>query len=112
MLRKVKDLCTYRLLATDGEIGKVAEFYFDDASWTIRYLVADAGHWLAKRLALIPPHAIEAPRWSDELFPVRLTRQQIQASPPIELDRPAARGRSAQPLRLGALLDGRRDPRP
>lgn len=25
--------------ATDGEIGEVVDFYFDDETWTIRYLV-------------------------------------------------------------------------
>ena len=32
--------------ATDGEIGKVKEFYFDDQSWTIRYLIVETGSWL------------------------------------------------------------------
>lgn len=91
MLRSVKDLWTYRLHATDGDIGKVSEFYFDDHSWTIRYLVADTGNWLVHRRVLIPPHVLDAPRWSDELFPVRLTREQIEASPPISADRPVSR---------------------
>ncbi len=30
MLRKAKDLSGYKLAASDGEIGKVQEFYFDD----------------------------------------------------------------------------------
>ena len=49
MLRKAKDLSGYTLGARDGEIGKVREFYFDDQSWTVRYLVADTGGWLSGR---------------------------------------------------------------
>ena len=29
------------LRATDGEIGNIEDFYFDDEAWTIRYLVVD-----------------------------------------------------------------------
>ena len=49
MLRKAKDLDGYKLDARDGEIGKVKEFYFDDQSWTVRYLIADTGGWLSGR---------------------------------------------------------------
>ena len=43
---------------TDGEIGKLDDFYFDDKSWTIRYLVADTGNWLLGRKVLISPIAL------------------------------------------------------
>jgi hypothetical protein len=33
--RKIKSLIGYTIEATDGEIGKVKEFYFDDRTWTI-----------------------------------------------------------------------------
>ena len=59
MLRKAKDLSGYKLDARDGEIGKVKEFYFDDKSWTVRYLVADTGGWLSGRQVLISPYALD-----------------------------------------------------
>ena len=43
MLRNVKDLQGYAIRATDGIIGKVDDFYFDDRAWTVRYLVVDTG---------------------------------------------------------------------
>jgi hypothetical protein len=55
MLCKAKTLTDYKLESLDGEIGKVKEFYFDDRHWTIRYLVADTGNWLAGRQVLISP---------------------------------------------------------
>ena len=48
-MRKItKDLKGNTIVATDGDIGKVDDFYFDDKSWTIRYLVADTGDWLLR----------------------------------------------------------------
>ena len=49
MLGGINKLHGYVIRATDGEIGKVDEFYFDDASWRVRYLVADTGNWLTGR---------------------------------------------------------------
>lgn len=60
MLSKAKTLNGYSLIARDGEIGKVKEFYFDDKHWTIRYLVADTGNWLTGRKVLISPYALLA----------------------------------------------------
>jgi hypothetical protein len=39
MLRYLEDLISTSVNATDGEIGKVCNFLFDDQSWMIRYLV-------------------------------------------------------------------------
>jgi PRC-barrel domain len=55
MLRSVDDLKGLSLRATDGEIGNVDQFYFDDETWTIRYLVVNAGSWLVGRMVLISP---------------------------------------------------------
>jgi hypothetical protein len=42
MLNSIKKLSGCRILATDGEVGAVAEaVYFDDEQWVVRYLVVD-----------------------------------------------------------------------
>jgi hypothetical protein len=33
--------------ATDGEIGRVVDFLFDEESWAVRYVVVDTGDWFA-----------------------------------------------------------------
>ena len=43
MLRGVKQLYGDKLGASDGEIGHVKDFNFDDRKWVVRYLVADTG---------------------------------------------------------------------
>ena len=52
MLQSIKQLYGNKLGASDGEIGHVKDFYFDDQNWVVRYLVADTGSWLAGRQVL------------------------------------------------------------
>jgi len=77
--------------ATDGEIGEVYDFFFDDETWTIRYLVVDTGKWFSGRRVLISPVVLGKPDRENEVFPVSLTRQQVQKSPDIDVDRPISR---------------------
>ena len=41
MMRNVKDLRGYAIRATDGVLGTLDDFYFDDEDWGIRYLVVN-----------------------------------------------------------------------
>jgi hypothetical protein len=43
MLRSIEQLYGAKLGASDGEIGQVKDFYFEDQNWVVRYLVADTG---------------------------------------------------------------------
>jgi uncharacterized protein YrrD len=87
----LKQLNGKKLDASDGEIGQVKDFYFDDQSWAVRYVVAETGTWLTSRQVLLSPHAFGS------LFPdgrdlvVNLTREQIENSPPIEWHKPVSR---------------------
>jgi len=77
--------------ATDGEIGKVEEFYFDDETWTIRYLVLKTENWLTGRKVLIPPDALLKTPLKHGMFFVRETKNQIINSPNIDSDKPVSR---------------------
>ena len=77
--------------ATDGEIGKVKEFYFDDVTWTVRYLVVETGNWLNGRKVLIAPQALLTPDWNNEVFPINLTKEKIKNSPNIDTEKPVSR---------------------
>ncbi len=57
MLQSIHHRYGQTIQATDGEIGHVKDFYFDDENWTVRYLVADTGGWLTGRLVLVSPQA-------------------------------------------------------
>jgi hypothetical protein len=91
MLRSLKNLRGYDILAIDGEMGEVHEFYFDDEEWIIRYLVADTGNWLPGRRVLISPVALEKPDWDLKKFPVLLHKDEIKKSPHISKDEPVSR---------------------
>jgi hypothetical protein len=91
MLRSIKDLRGYTIRATDGDVGKVREFYFDDQLWTVRYLVADTGNWLVDRLVLLSPVSLGNPDWEEKVFPVSLMREQVEGSPRIHTDKPVSR---------------------
>ncbi|HEX2866787.1 MAG TPA: PRC-barrel domain-containing protein [Ignavibacteriales bacterium] len=91
MLRSVKALEGYKIHALDGEIGEVNDFFFDDVSFNVRYLVVDTGTWLQKRLVLISPHSLGKPDWKEKRFPVNLTKEKIKNSPSVDMDRPVSR---------------------
>ena len=91
MLRNTKDLEDYTLGATDGPIGHVKDFYFDDDTWVIRYLVVDTSSWLASRKVLISPIAIGKPDWVEQMLPAALTKLQVKNSPDIDTDKPVTR---------------------
>ena len=91
MKRNIKSLTGFTMGATDGEIGKVKEFYFDDHTWTIRYLIVETGSWLNHRKVLIAPEALLKPDWEHEIFPVDLTKDQIKNSPDIDTEQPVSR---------------------
>lgn len=59
--------------ATRGEIGKVKDFYFDDVTCTIRYLVVESGNWLSNLKVLMSPQALLEYDWENETFTVDLT---------------------------------------
>jgi PRC-barrel domain len=91
MLEKARTLKNYKLNSLDGEIGKVKEFYFDDLHWTIRYLVADTGNWLANRQVLISPYSLGYISNEEKYIAINLTKKQIEDSPSLDSDKPISR---------------------
>jgi sporulation protein YlmC with PRC-barrel domain len=91
MLRSIKQLYGDKLGASDGEIGHVKDFYFDDQNWAVRYLIADTGSWLPGRQVLISPHSLSHLDQAGKVLRVNLTRRQIEDSPSIESQKPVSR---------------------
>lgn len=91
MKHNAKSLLGFAMGATDGEIGKVKEFYFDDKTWTVRYLIVETGGWLSGRRVLIAPQAITVPNWEEKIFPINLTKEQVKTSPEIDTNIPVSR---------------------
>jgi uncharacterized protein YrrD len=91
MLRSLNSLVGYAIRATDGDLGKVDEFYFDDQTWTIRYVVVETGNWLAGRKVLLSPVALEEPDFESRTFGASLTTEQVRLSPDLDTDKPISR---------------------
>jgi hypothetical protein len=91
MLWNASAINGYAIAASDGEIGTVSDFLFDDSSWLVRWLVVDTGNWLSGRKVLLPTSVLGHLDREAEKFPVRLTMQQVKDSPEIDTDRPVSR---------------------
>jgi hypothetical protein len=91
MLRRFTDLRTYTIGATDGDIGAVDDLYFDDLTWTVRYLVADTGTWLSGRKVLLSPIALRGFESASARVETALTRRQVEESPSIDTQKPVSR---------------------
>jgi len=98
MLRSVNDLNDYAIRATDGDIGHVRDFFFDDKSWVTRYLVVETGSWLLSRKVLISPIAVGQANWQEKVLPVAITKAQVRASPDIDTEKPVSRQHEMQYL--------------
>jgi len=91
MLHSLSLITGASIHASDGAIGSVSDFYFEDSTWTIRYLVVDAGNWLARRHVLLAVSAVDQIDWDKPDFRVRLTRDQVRHSPDIDTQKPVSR---------------------
>jgi hypothetical protein len=91
MLRHESDIIGYAIHASDGAIGTIRDFLFDDVTWTVRWLVVDTGGWLTGREILLPPSAMAQVNHVGHQFNVNLTKQQVKYSPDIDSHRPVSR---------------------
>jgi hypothetical protein len=91
MLHNLHELEDFAINATDGTIGHVKDFYFDDREWVIRYLIVDTGLWLASKKVLISPIAIGQPDWAERVLRVSITKEQVNSSPNIDTEKPVSR---------------------
>ncbi len=88
MLQSAKRLGTYSIGAVDGDAGRVDEFYFDDASWKVRYLVVRAGGRFANRMVLVAPEFVKDADRAARTLHADLTKEQVENGPGTKTDRP------------------------
>jgi sporulation protein YlmC with PRC-barrel domain len=93
MLRSIEDLRRFSVAATDGNLGSVGDVYFDDRSWSVRYLAVDAGNGEPGRRVLVSPSAVR--RSEPPTLQVALRTEQVKAGPVGHT--PKLRGTSTQP---------------
>jgi hypothetical protein len=103
MLFAVSGLEGAEVEASDGEIGAVKDFLFDDATWKVRWMAVDAGPWLPGRQVFLHPSAIaplalppkpKLPMMSSQErleLTVNLTKAQVEAAPQAREGEPVTR---------------------
>ncbi len=82
MLHLARKIRGAPVLATDGEIGAVDDFFFEEDRWAVRYLYVDTGRWLSGKRVLISPMSVAVP-WNRGGVRVTLTRDQVWHSPEV-----------------------------
>src|SRR5262245_31824128 len=68
---------------TDGDIGTVEDFYFEEDRWTVRYLLVDTGKWFSGKRVLISPMSVQN-GWGRAGVKVGLTKDQAWNSPEFQ----------------------------
>ena len=95
MLKAVKDLRGYAVGATDGEIGTVEDFYFDDFAWKIRFFVVRTGTWFFGRRVLLSPVFVGHADVERHTIATTLTREEVRRSPDVDTSKPVSHQRAA-----------------
>jgi hypothetical protein len=83
-LRSASEVTGYHIEASDGSIGHVEAFLFDDQDWRIRHAVVDTGNWLPGRKVLIDPDSIASVDWAQRQVRLNLTRERVESAPEYE----------------------------
>jgi hypothetical protein len=91
MILSLDAVVGYSLGATDEEIGRIVDVYFDDRHWTVRYLVVDTGGWLGGREVLISPVSLAGIDPAARAIRATLTRAQVEGSPRVDTHQPVSR---------------------
>ena len=91
MRKNIDSMLGFSIMAIDGELGKVRDFYFDDENWTIRYMVVQTGSWLLGRKVLISFTSVKKVDFELSMFMVDLSCEQVRNSPDIDTEKPVCR---------------------
>jgi sporulation protein YlmC with PRC-barrel domain len=91
MLQSIKELYGKKISASDGDVGHIGDFYFNDQQWVVRYVIVETGSWLSGLSVLLSPRAFGSAHPTGDALVANLTRQQIEDSPPIESHKPVSR---------------------
>lgn len=89
MLRTTHELLRHDVQATDGAIGTIRDFLFDDSSWTVRNIIVDTNGLLAHHDVLITPDHVVDLKFPAESMVLNLTKADVEGaadaatSPPV-----------------------------
>jgi len=94
-LRSSKEVIGYEIMATDGPIGSVEDFVFDDETWAIRYMIVDTRKWSRGRHVLLSLDWIDSVSWPEHEVYVKVVRGAVETSPEFDPALPLSREQEA-----------------
>ena len=83
MLHLAQKIAGTTVSGTDGEIGTLEDFYFEEAGWNVRYLLVDTGSWFNGKRVLLSPSAVQGD-WGRTGLRVNLSRNDVRNSPALD----------------------------
>jgi uncharacterized protein YrrD len=83
MLHLAQKIAGVTVSGTDGEIGTLEDFYFEEAGWNVRYLLVDTGAWFDGKRVLLSPSAVQGD-WGRTGVHVNLSRDDVRNSPALD----------------------------
>jgi hypothetical protein len=90
-LRSTKEVSGYKIAATDGQIGHLDHFIFDDEDWLIRYLVCATSDWLPGKRVLVSPDWVSDISWAEARVHIELSKSEIEGAPEFDSREPVNR---------------------
>jgi uncharacterized protein YrrD len=85
MLHLAQKVAGVTVSGTDGEIGTLEDFYFEETGWNVRYLLVDTGSWFSGKRVLVSPRAVQG-NWGRNGIHLNLSRTTVWNSPGVEDD--------------------------
>ena len=84
----------YHLHASDGNIGHVADFMMDDATWTVRQLVVKTGHRLTGREVQVPTGKVDRISYTESTVFVNMLGEAVEQCPAYQPAAPIPKGKT------------------
>ncbi len=80
-LRSANEVVGYHIHARDDDVGHIKDFFVEEDTWLIRYLVIDTSWLPGSKRVIVDPNWVDSVNWSDRSVALRMTREQIENSP-------------------------------
>lgn len=86
MLCCTEELREFRILATDGDFGRINDCELDNWEWMILYFEVDAGDSAQGRPLFLSPIILDEPDWGGRIFPARFSKVELNNLAHIETE--------------------------
>jgi len=84
MIHQLSRIHSSAVHATDGNVGRILDFYFGVNDWRIRYILVDTNGWLRHRPVFIPPGSVRSVDSNAGRIDLNIDKAHIEKSPPPE----------------------------